>query len=190
MTFQCLLFVCSTYTLAADSCKSTAANLRIKKPPLFSKMEVVTEAQLLTGLRKTRSSVPCIALDIDETLSWTGSYPFCNMENISERCGVYSGGYWMQEMQKLFGNPEGLSVEEMFGRYKLCQNVPYWQNNPAAKQWMSERRACPETQRDLPVIDKAVECVAALEAQCGIKVICAPTAPRFIFPCSSRLRSV
>jgi hypothetical protein len=77
----------------------------------------------------------------------------------------------MQEMQKLFGNPEELSVNDMFDKYKLCQNVPYWRDNPAARQWMSERRACHETQRNLAVIDKAVECVQALESQCGVKVL-------------------
>ena len=76
----------------------------------------------------------------------------------------------MQQMQKLFGNPEDLSVDEMFKKYKLCQNVPYWQDNPAARQWMSERRACPETQRHLPVIENSVECVGSLEAQAGVKV--------------------
>jgi hypothetical protein len=76
----------------------------------------------------------------------------------------------MQQMQSLFGNPEGLSVEAMFSKYKLCQHVPYWRDNPEAQKWMSERRACPETQRQLPVIENAVECVSSLEAETGIKV--------------------
>jgi hypothetical protein len=76
----------------------------------------------------------------------------------------------MQQMQSLFGNPEGLSVEAMFRKYKLCQNVPYWQENPAARKWMSDMRACPETQRHLPVIEDAVECVTSLEAETGVKV--------------------
>jgi hypothetical protein len=36
-------------------------------------MEVVSERQLLLELEKMRSNgQPCLALDIDETLSWTG----------------------------------------------------------------------------------------------------------------------
>ena len=35
-----------------------------------------------------------LGVDIDETLSWTV-------------------GHWVKEMQKLFGNPEGLSVKEL-----------------------------------------------------------------------------
>ena len=42
----------------------------------------------------------------------------------------------MEQMQQLFGNPEKLSVREMFSKYKLCQNVPYWKDNPSAQQWM------------------------------------------------------
>ena len=38
----------------------------------LARMEVVSESQLLADLKKMRSNIPCIALDIDETLSWTG----------------------------------------------------------------------------------------------------------------------
>jgi hypothetical protein len=41
-------------------------------------------------------------LDIDETLSWTIAF-------------------WVERMQKLFGNPERLSVKEMAEKYKLAQ---------------------------------------------------------------------
>ena len=40
-----------------------------------------------------------LGVDIDETLSWTV-------------------GYWMEEMQKLFGNPESLSVRDMVAKYR------------------------------------------------------------------------
>ena len=47
-----------------------------------------------------------IAVDIDETLSWTV-------------------GYWFKEMIKLFGNPEKLSVKKLISKYRYTQNVPY-----------------------------------------------------------------
>mmetsp|Transcript_26831 Transcript_26831/g.79292 ORF Transcript_26831/g.79292 Transcript_26831/m.79292 type:complete len:288 (-) Transcript_26831:1182-2045(-) len=81
-----------------------------------------------------------LALDIDETLAWTG-------------------GHWMIKMQRLFGNPERLTPSQMFQKYKLCQNVPYWASNPDAMQWIHERRSCAETASELPVIADAVECV-------------------------------
>jgi len=65
-------------------------------------------------------------------------------------------------MQKLFGNPENLTPEEMFKKYKLCQHVPYYASNPEAMQWMHERRSCDDTQRKLPAIDGAVAGVAEL----------------------------
>eukprot|EP00287_Rhodomonas_sp_CCMP768_P004894 CAMPEP_0196732660 /NCGR_PEP_ID=MMETSP1091-20130531/12007_1 /TAXON_ID=302021 /ORGANISM="Rhodomonas sp., Strain CCMP768" /LENGTH=161 /DNA_ID=CAMNT_0042075965 /DNA_START=93 /DNA_END=574 /DNA_ORIENTATION=+ len=109
-------------------------------------MQITTAEELLTSLqhKKANGSPVCgVALDIDETLAWTG-------------------GYWLQQMQKLFGNPENLTPEEMFKKYKLCQHVPYYASNPEAMQWMHERRSCDDTQRKLPAIDGAVAGVAEL----------------------------
>jgi len=56
-----------------------------------------------------------LAVDIDETLSWTI-------------------GYWIEEMQNKFGNPENLTIKEMVEKYRYTQNVPYWQHEEAL-QW-------------------------------------------------------
>lgn len=80
-----------------------------------------------------------LALDIDETLSWTV-------------------GYWFEEMQKVFGNPEGLSPREMANKYHFTQNIPYYQTEEA-KAWMAEKIKDNELQKNLPVIEGAVETV-------------------------------
>lgn len=76
-----------------------------------------------------------IAVDIDETLSWTV-------------------GYWMEEMQKLFGNPENLTIEEMVNKYTYTQNVPYWQTKEAL-DWIEEKKHSNEVKRNLPLIANA-----------------------------------
>lgn len=76
---------------------------------------------------------PGLAVDIDETLSWTI-------------------GFWVQEMQEKFGNPENLTIKEMIEKYRYTQNVPYWQS-PEALEWMSDKINSNETQEDLPLID-------------------------------------
>lgn len=76
-----------------------------------------------------------IALDIDETLSWTI-------------------GYWVEKMQTLFGNPENLSVEELIKKYRYTQNVPYWQTEEAF-EWMSEQMNSNNLQKELPLIENA-----------------------------------
>lgn len=47
-----------------------------------------------------------LAVDIDETLSWTLKY-------------------WVEKMAEKFGNPENLSVLEIIKKYRYSQNVPY-----------------------------------------------------------------
>ncbi|MFH1657514.1 MAG: hypothetical protein ABH919_03530, partial [bacterium] len=76
-----------------------------------------------------------IAVDIDETLSWS----------------VY---YWVEGLRELFGNPENLSVEELIKKYRYTQNVPYWQS-AEAQQWIEEKINCNATQRELPLIKDA-----------------------------------
>jgi uncharacterized HAD superfamily protein len=73
-----------------------------------------------------------LVVDIDETISWTV-------------------GYWIKEMQKKFGNPENLSVEDMVKKYKYTQNVPYWQTE-LALDWMEEKRMEDKLQEKLSVI--------------------------------------
>lgn len=73
-----------------------------------------------------------IAADIDETLSWTI-------------------GYWVEKMQKLFGNPEQLSVQQLINKYRYTWNVPYWQSKEAL-DWLEKNRNSNELQKELRVI--------------------------------------
>lgn len=85
-----------------------------------------------------------IALDIDETLSWT----------------IW---YRVEEMQKKFGNPENLSVEEMAQKYRYTQNVPYRQSEEALKR-VDEQIYSNETQTRIPPIQSAQEFVMKIHA--------------------------
>jgi len=76
-----------------------------------------------------------LAVDIDETLAWTI-------------------GYWVEEMQKKFGNPEELTIKEMVEKYRYTQNVPYWQH-AEAMEWVDEKIHSNETQKELPLIEDA-----------------------------------
>jgi hypothetical protein len=73
-----------------------------------------------------------LALDIDETLSWTI-------------------GHYIKELQILFGNPEKLSIEEMAKKYRYTQNVPYWQNE-GVDRWVDEHINDNEFQCQLTLI--------------------------------------
>lgn len=57
----------------------------------------------IVKLRKEleKEGINGISLDIDETLSWTN-------------------GCWFKKMQRLFGNPEGLSVNELVSKYRYA----------------------------------------------------------------------
>jgi hypothetical protein len=83
-----------------------------------------------------------IALDIDETLSWTVAW-------------------WVEQLQEKFGNPENLTVEELIAKYRYTQNVPYWQTKEAL-QWMHDHREASEVQEELPLIAGADEYVEKL----------------------------
>jgi len=76
-----------------------------------------------------------IALDIDETLSLTVKY-------------------WVTEMQKIFGNPENLSVDAMIAKYRYTQNVPYWQSEEVLS-WTEQQRNSNDLQTKLPLIPGA-----------------------------------
>ena len=80
-----------------------------------------------------------IALDIDETLSWTI-------------------GYWVEQMLANFGNPENLTIEQVISKYRYTQNVPYWQTEEAL-QWMHDHREDNTLQRELPLIENSQRCV-------------------------------
>jgi len=82
-----------------------------------------------------KSGISGVALDIDETLSWTV-------------------GYWVEQMQLNFGNPENLTVRQLIEKYRFTQNVPYWQTEEAI-EWMDEHRNSNEIQELLPLIEYA-----------------------------------
>lgn len=73
-----------------------------------------------------------IALDIDETLAWTIKL-------------------WVQEMKVKFKNPEKLSTNQIIEKYKLAQNVPYW-NTEEAKVWMEDKRNSNDFQKIIPTV--------------------------------------
>ncbi len=76
-----------------------------------------------------------LAIDIDETLSFTLKY-------------------WFTEMLKKFGNPEKLTTEELIKKYRYAQNVPYWQTE-AAQKWIIEQVYSNEVQTKLEIIGEA-----------------------------------
>lgn len=108
--------------------------------------EALDEEELL--FRTSLPSSPSLAFDIDETLSWTI-------------------GWWLERLQTLFGNPEGLSIVEMEKKYKLAQYVPYWQT-PEVQAWMERHRTDNDVQLELPLIAGAVDGVAALARGGGV----------------------
>eukprot|EP00960_Hanusia_phi_P040873 754700-Hanusia_phi.AAC.2 len=163
----CVILAMSWLTCIAPAVTafSSHSSMSPSAPPLLSVQDFKTSIRGQRGL----------VLDIDETLSWTV-------------------GFWMERMQKLFGNPEKLSVKDMADKYHLTQNVPYWQTEEA-HAWMQvcpvlclppsssllpppssllpppfSMRDEPEAQEELPVIDGAVEGVAALQ-EAGVRLL-------------------
>jgi len=76
-----------------------------------------------------------LALDIDETLSFTLSH-------------------WFSELRRLFGNPEKMTVKQIIKKYRYFQNVPYWQTDKA-KAWADEARYSNDLQVELPLIENS-----------------------------------
>lgn len=82
-----------------------------------------------------KDSISGLALDIDETLSWTI-------------------GYWMEELTKKFGNPENLSVKQLVKKYRYTKHVPYWQTEEV-KAWIELSRHSDPLQVILPLIENS-----------------------------------
>ncbi|MFA6253346.1 MAG: hypothetical protein WCV69_03855 [Patescibacteria group bacterium] len=82
-----------------------------------------------------RINTPGLAVDIDETLSFTI-------------------GHLVNKLQENFGNPENLSVKEIIEKYRYTQNVPYWQHAEAQK-WIDKEIHSNELQENLPLIEDA-----------------------------------
>jgi len=73
-----------------------------------------------------------LALDVDETLSFTI-------------------GYMINELMVCLGNPENLTVEEIIEKYKHTDNIPYWQGEKA-EEILENIRNSNEIQGELPLI--------------------------------------
>mmetsp|Transcript_16170 Transcript_16170/g.35026 ORF Transcript_16170/g.35026 Transcript_16170/m.35026 type:complete len:252 (+) Transcript_16170:164-919(+) len=108
---------------------------------------IVDEAGLIALLRDRGSQG--VALDIDETLSWTV-------------------GHWMKLMLEKFGNPEGLSPKQMADKYHLCQRVPYWAGRPEIESWMQAQRDNNALQEQLPLMEGALQGAAHLHTHIGV----------------------
>jgi hypothetical protein len=88
------------------------------------------------------NNISGLAIDIDETLSFTLKY-------------------WFTNMVELFGDPEQLGVLGLIKKYRYAINVPYWQT-PTAKQWMTNQVYSNEVQTKLDVIGEADKYVKEL----------------------------
>ncbi|OGH11022.1 MAG: hypothetical protein A3B38_02415 [Candidatus Levybacteria bacterium RIFCSPLOWO2_01_FULL_36_13] len=91
-----------------------------------------------------------IALDIDETISYTVEY-------------------WVRQLSKKFGNPKNLTPREIFEQYRLIQNFPHWQSKEA-QDWIDKDRNSNEIQKDLPLIKNSNHSVNKLNKI--IPVVC------------------
>jgi len=76
-----------------------------------------------------------LAVDIDETLSWTV-------------------GHWIKLMQEKFGNPENLTANEIAEKYRYVQNIPYWKSEEAYNL-IHELVHSDEVQGELPLIENS-----------------------------------
>jgi hypothetical protein len=76
-----------------------------------------------------------LALDIDETLSFTI-------------------GYLIGKLSDNFGNPENLSVREIYLKYRHTSNVPYWQGEEVEK-FVGKINNSNEIQKNLPLIENS-----------------------------------
>jgi 5'(3')-deoxyribonucleotidase len=85
---------------------------------------------------------PGLALDIDDTLSYTDSR-------------------WVQEMLDSFANPESLTREEVVAKYGWFDNVPYWKSDEALAR-LQELVHSNDFNASMPVIPEAREAVAGL----------------------------
>lgn len=108
-----------------------------------------------------KQGISGLALDIDETLSWTI-------------------GYWVERMQELFGNPEHLTPRELIAKYRYTQYVPYWQTEEALA-WMEEHRNANDLQEALPLIQGANKAIHKIHEATPI-VTYLTTRPSIVIP--------
>jgi hypothetical protein len=80
-----------------------------------------------------------LALDIDETLSFTI-------------------GYMIEELIKKLGNPENLTAHQIARKYRHTDEIPYWQNADA-REIMNKIICSNKIQKELPLIENSNEIV-------------------------------
>jgi len=81
-----------------------------------------------------------IFLDIDDTISATNLF-------------------WAQSHIDNFGNPEKLTAEEIVRKYRYVSNVPYWNNNKVAEDWIEQHHLSNKGKLELPLVRGAVESI-------------------------------
>lgn len=91
-----------------------------------------------------------LALDIDETLSWTV-------------------GFWVEQLQREIGNPENLSIQEMVIKYKYVQNVPYW-NTSKATNLINDYMHSNDIQEILPLIENSNSAIQKINKKTPISL--------------------
>jgi len=96
----------------------------------------IKNKEIISLKRKLKlAGVKGLALDIDETLSFTI-------------------GFLIEKLIKKVGNPENLTVKEIARKYRHTDNIPYWQNNEA-KKVVDEFNKSADSFRDLPLIENS-----------------------------------
>ena len=76
-----------------------------------------------------------IALDIDDTIAHTSKH-------------------WGDTLSRNFGNPENLTAQEIFAKYRRFEAYPHW-NNEETKAWMRWARLDNDLQIKMPLIENA-----------------------------------
>jgi hypothetical protein len=89
-----------------------------------------------------KNNIIGLALDIDETLSFTI-------------------GYLVEKLIERLDNPENLSVKQIIKKYKHTDRIPYWQNEKALKI-LEELNNSNKTFVELPIIENADKTVNKL----------------------------
>jgi hypothetical protein len=96
----------------------------------------VKNREIVTLKKRLKENNICgLALDVDETLSFTI-------------------GYMVTELMKKFGNPENLTAEEIARKYKHTKRIPYWQGEEC-KKLIREIIKNNELQKAMPLIENS-----------------------------------
>lgn len=100
----------------------------------------IEDKEIVTLKRRLKdANIQGLALDIDETLSFTI-------------------GYMIERLIEGLGNPENLTVEEIIKKYKHTDKIPYWQGEKA-EEILESIRNSNEIQRNLPLIENSGDLV-------------------------------